>query len=191
MATRPYQGQQTTAGASQPVFGTTLTAASKFAVDRFLGTNRPGTTTPPVALTVTSSAGLQVGDRILVGPKGNFTKANAALLDQGTVAAITSPTAITVQGLTQNHASGEYLVLNEVASKVDVLMVNMAPTSAVYLGTESSVSPTDTSVFAGGSQQYWQNASTTTGTGQSYQTSEYWLYDSAAGDTFIGRFDQL
>ncbi len=187
MAIREFQGVQTVGAASQPVFGTTLTAASIFATDRFTGTNRPGTTTPPVPLVVASTLGMNVGDRVLIGLKANFTRANYNLLDQGTVASIADATHLTVQGLTQNHAVGEYLVLNECASKVDVIPVSI--NAAMYLGKSSTVSPTDSSVFAGGSPQYWAN-NPTTATGDSYQTSEFWIY-GAAGDTFIGRFDQI
>src|ERR1700742_299716 len=97
---RPYLGVQTVGAASQPVFGTTLTAASTFSVDRFKGGNRPGTTTPPITLVVTSSVGFNVGDRVQVGPKGNFTTANRGSLDHGTVASIVDATHITAQGLT-------------------------------------------------------------------------------------------
>lgn len=187
MAIREFQGVQTIGAASQPVFGTTLTAASIFATDKHTGTNRPGTTTPPVPVVVASTLGMNVGDRVLVGPKANFTRTNANLLDQGTIASVVDGTHLTVQGLTQNHASGEYLLLNECSSMVSVLPVTLS--AAMYLGKSSTVSSTDSSVFAGGSPQSWAN-NPTTATGDSYQTSEFWI-SGTAGDTFIGRFDQI
>lgn len=181
-------GLETVGAASQPVFGTTLTAASKFSVDPYKGTNRPGTTTPPIAVVVTSTQGMLVGDRVAVGPKGNFTAANRKLLDQGTIAAISSSTVMTVQGLTQNHAIGEYLVLCETSDHVNVIPVTQV--GSIYLGTDSTISATDASMFAGGPPQYWFD-NPPTGSSQAYQTDQYWLFGTTPGDTFIGRFDQI
>jgi len=189
MPIRTFQGIQTVASASQPVFGTTLTAAVTFSVDRYTGTNRPGTTTAPVAVPVTSSVGMKVGDRVAVGPKANFTTANRGLLDQGTIASIVSPTSITVTGLMQNHVSGEYIVLCETSDHVQIVPVTLS--GAIYLGTDSTINASDSSMFAGGPPQYWQDSNPTTGTGQAYQTDQYWLFGSTPGDTFIARFDQI
>lgn len=188
---RPYGGITTIGGSSQPVFGTTLSAASTASVDRFTGTNRPGTTTPPITLTVASTVGLLQNDQILVGPKANFTAANRNLLDQGLIASVVDATHITVINLTQNHASGEYLVLDEDASLVQVTPVGN--TGIIYLGTDSTVSPTDGSVFdaipIGASVLTYWHLSPTTGNSDSYQTSQYWV-DGTSADKFVARFQQ-
>lgn len=189
MAIRPFAGIQTVAGGSaQPVFGTKLTAASNYSIDRFTGTNRIGTSTPPIQIEVDSSAGFQVGDRVLVGPAANFTQANRILLDQGTVASIVSATAITVQGLVQNHAIGEYLVLNETASFMRLIPISVA--ASFYVGTDSTASSTDSSVYATGTPTYWSPLVLPTATGCTYQTCEAWLLGTAA-DTFVASFYQV
>lgn len=189
---RPYGGVTTIGGSSQPVFGTTLSAASTASVDRFTGTNRPGTTTPPITLTVASTVGLLQNDQILVGPKANFTAANRNLLDQGLIASIVDATHITVQGLKQNHASGEFVVLDEDASLVQITPVAISAIS--YIGTDSTVSSTDPSVFdvlqifsAGSSALTYWHLAPTTATSDSYQTSQYWISGSG---TFVARFQQ-
>lgn len=192
---RSWQGIQAIGAASQPVFGTTTTAAVKFAVDRYTGTNTPGTTTPAILIAVTSSTGFQVDDRVQVGPKTNFTAANRGNLDHGTVASIPDSTHITVQGLLQNHASGDYVVLDESASFVLVLPV--ATAAVMYLGTDETVAAGDASVFdvlaklsgAGAEATYWHQ-SLPTGRADSYQTSQYWIAGTAA-DTFVARFHQM
>jgi len=191
---RPYFGVQALGASAQPVFGTTLTAASHFAVDRFTGTNKPGATTPPVTVVLESSASLIVGDRVAVGPGSNFTVANRGNLDHGTVASIAlDGVTITVQGLLQNHASGEFLVLDEPASFVQITPITN--TALMYLGTDSTVSASDTSVFdvlapiADTSEPTYSHISPTTGVADSYQTSQYWI-DGAAASTFIARFHQ-
>lgn len=183
MATRPYAGVQAIGAASQPVFGTTLTAASV-----------ASSSGAPIAVTVTSTAGIKQNDRVLMGAKANFTSANAALLDQGTVASVVDGTHLTIQGLAQNHASTDYLVLNEEASFVAIVPV--ANTAVMYLGNASTVAAADASVFdviakvtVAGEPTYW-HTSPTTGLGDSYQTSEYWIAGTAA-DTFVARFTQI
>lgn len=188
---RPYGGVQTIGGSSQPVFGTTLSAASTASVDRFTGTNRPGTTTPPITLTVASTVGMVQDDHVAVGPKASFTTALRGTLDHGVIASIVDATHITVQGLTQNHASGEYVVLDEVASLVQVTPVGN--TGIIYLGTDSTVSPTDGSVFdaipIGASVLTYWHLSPTTDNSDSYQTSQYWV-DGTSDDKFVARFQQ-
>ncbi len=190
MAIRPFAGIETVASSTvaQPLFGTTLTAASTFSVDRFTGKTNPGSTTPPITMAVTSSKGFQVGDRVLVGPLANFTKANRILLDQGGVASIVDATHITVQGLTQNHVSGEYVVLNETASYIQLIPVTIA--AGFYVGTDSSTSATDSSVYAAGTPTYWNPLVQPTATGCTYQTCEAWLLGTA-GDTFLPSFYQV
>lgn len=192
---RPFAGIQTIAAASTPVFGTTITtAATTIAVDRYTGTNKPGTTTPAVTVNVTSSAGFLVNDRVQIGPKANFTTANRALLDHGVIASIVSATQITVQGLLQVHAVGEFCVLDEPASHVRILPVNT--TAQLFLGTDSTVSSTDASVFdviaqiaSTAEPTYWHD-SFPTDNSDSYFTSQYWI-SGTAGNTFVARFTQV
>jgi hypothetical protein len=194
MAIRPYSGITTVASSTvaQPIFGTTLTAASTFSVDRFTGNNKPGSTTPPVTLTVASSVGMKVDDRILVGLFASFTNAarlaNPQALDQGTIASIVDATHITVQGLLKNHASGEYVVLNETASYIQLIPVTVA--SQFLVGTDSSTSLTDPSVYAVGTPAYWNPLVQPTATGCTYQTCEAWLLGTAA-DTYVASFYQV
>jgi hypothetical protein len=191
---RSFKGVQAIGAASQPVFGTTLAAAATYSVDRYTGTNRPGTTTPPIPIVVGSTVGFKQNDNILVGLKENFTTANRALLDQGTIASIVDGTHMTVIGLTQNHAAtGEYVVLDEVASYVQVQGVSLA--GDAYLGTDSTVASNDPYVFdvlpiltPPAEQTYW-HVSPTTGKADSYQTSQYWIAGTAS-DTFLARFHQ-
>ena len=181
---RSFAGVQTVAAASMPVFGTTLAAATTFAVDRYTGTNRPGTTTPAITVQVASTLGFFVNDRVQIGPKANFTRANFLLLDNGTVTGIVDATHLLVQGLTQNHASGEYLVLNECASLLTILPVSMA---SAYLGTASTVGATDSSTYAGPDPSKFSFPTTLA---DSYMTSAFWLLGTP-GDTFVARFDQV
>ena len=192
---RPYQGVQTIGAASQPVFGTALTAAITPTVDPHTGTNRPGTTPPPVIISVTSTVGILEGDSVAVGPKGNFTTANRSKLDHGVVASIISATQMSVNGLLQSHAAtGEYVVLDEVASTVHIIPVST--TAQIFLGTDSTVSGTDLFVFdviakvaSTAEPTYWHQ-SLPAGRSDSYQTSQYWL-DGTQNDTFLARFTQI
>lgn len=192
---RPFQGVQTVGAASQPIFGTALTAAVTPTVDPFTGTNRPGTTPPAVAVNVTSTVGMLVDDSVQVGPKGNFTTANRGKLDHGVITAIISATQMLVRGLLQAHAAtGEYVVLDEVASAVHIIPVGA--TSVMYIGTDSTVSGTDLFVFDAISAEaaltqptYWHD-SLPTDNSDSYQTSQYWL-SGTQNNTFLARFTQV
>lgn len=194
MAIRPFGGIVSVASSTvaQPLFGTTLTAASTHSIDRFHGGNRPGTTTPPITLTVASSVGMKVGDRVLVGPFASFTNsaklANPQALDQGGIASIVDATHITVQGLLVNHASGEYVVLDEVASYIQLIPVSIA--GQFLVGTDSSTGLTDPSVYAAGTPTYWNPLVQPTATGCTYQTCEAWLLGTAA-DTYVASFYQV
>jgi hypothetical protein len=191
---RPFAGVQAVAAASQPVFGTTLTAAITPSVDKFTGTNRPGTSPPPIQITVTSTAGFVQNDRIAVGPKTNFTAANRSKLDLGTITSVVDTTHLLVQGLTQAHASTDYVVLSEMCSAVYVVPVST--TAIIYLGTDETVGAADASVFdviakvsaTTAEPTYW-HSSPPTGRADSYDTTQYWLLGTAA-DTFVARFQQ-
>lgn len=191
---RPFQGVQSIGSAPQPVFGTALTAASKYSVDPSTGSNRPGSTTPPITLVVASTVGFNQNDPILVGPTNHFTTANRALLDQGRIASIVDATHMTVINLTQNHAAtGEWVVLADEASYVQVQGISIS--ADAYLGTDSTVAAGDHYVFdvlpiltPPAEQTYWHQ-SLPTGRADSYDTSQYWIAGAAA-DTFLARFHQ-
>jgi len=190
---RPFAGVQTVAAASQPVFGTTLTAATVSPAQTTAG-NRPPASAPAQTIAVTSTAGFVQNDRVLVGPKASFTAALRSTLDEGTVTAIVDSTHMKVVGLTQNHASTDYVVLDEPASFVEVLPVSTL--GPLYLGTDSTVAAADASVFdviakvsaTTAEPTYW-HTSPTNGRSDAYQTSQYWLLGTAA-DTFVARFHQ-
>lgn len=191
---RPFGGVTAIAAASQPVFGTTLTAAIVPSVDQHTGTNGPGTSAPPITIVVTSTAGFLQNDRIAVGPKTNFTAANKSKLDLGTITAVVDGTHLKVQGLTQAHLSTDYVVLSEMAAAVYVVPVST--TSLIYLGTDETVGAADASVFdviakvsaTTAEPTYW-HISPPTGRADSYDTTQYWLLGTAA-DTFVARFQQ-
>jgi hypothetical protein len=132
-------------------------------------------------------------DQVLVGPKANFTAPNRKLLDQGIISAVVDSTHIQVINLTQAHASGEYVVLDECASAVVILPVTTA--HPIYVGTDETVGATDASTFDyiaaidTPMQPTYFHSSTTTGNSDAYQTSQYWLLGTA-GDTFVARFQQ-
>lgn len=192
---RPFQGVATIGAASQPVFGTALTAAITPTVDPFTGTNKPGTNPPPVTISVTSTVGFLVDDSIQIGLKANFTTANRSKLDHGVISAILSATQMQVKGLLQSHAgSGEYVVLDEVASAVHIIPVNT--TAQMFIGTDSTVSGTDLFVFDAISKSastvqptYWHD-SLPTDNSDTFQTSQYWL-SGTQNDTFLARFTQI
>jgi hypothetical protein len=190
---RPFAGVQAIAAASQPVFGTTLTAAFTTPAQATAG-NTPPRSAPAQTLVVTSTAGFLQNDRIAVGPKANFTAANRSKLDLGTIAAVVDATHLSVIGLTQNHASTDYVVLSEMASAVYIVPVST--TALIYLGTDETVGAADPSVFdviakvsaVTAEPTYW-HSSPPTGRADSYDTTQYWLLGTAA-DTFVARFQQ-
>ena len=191
---RPFAGIQAMGAAAQPVFGTGLTAAIVPSVDQHTGTNRPGTTPPPVTVPVTSTIGFNQGDSIQVGPTANFTTANRGNLDHGVITAIVDVTHMKVRGLLQTHAAtGEWVVLDEVASYVQITPV--ATAADFYLGTDSTVAVGDPYVFdvigavATTVEPVYAHISPTTGRADSYQTSQYWI-NGAAAATFVARFQQ-
>jgi hypothetical protein len=102
---------------------------------------------------------------------------------------------MSVNGLLQSHAAtGEYVVLDEVASTVHIIPV--ATTAQIFLGTDSTVSGTDLFVFdviakvaSTAEPTYWHD-SPPTNNSDSYQTSQYWL-EGTQNDTFLARFTQI
>ena len=192
MAIRPFGGIQTMGAASQPVFGTTLTADSTLHPDQFSGNVLPGSNPSLSYLTLASVTGFLLKDYIIVGAKGDFIVPSAAnKLDVGQITAIDSVNKIlTVQGLLRTHASGEYVLLNEAAA--EVVIVGVAATHVWYLGNSSTVAANDPSVFdviaalASGQPTYWHH-SYPTGQSNSFNTSEFWIL-MTQNDTFCARF---
>jgi hypothetical protein len=184
---RTFQGVQTLGAASQPVFGTTTTAASTMKLDQHTLSTAPASQDSVSTITVTDATGFRKSDRVLIGPEANFVF--QGVLDQGTVIGVdTQNNILTVRGLLNPHGAGEYVVLNEDASAV--IIKNLATnTDVMYLGNASTVSPTDSSVYdviaAGG-----EHVSATTDTGNSYKTSDYWIFGTA-NDTFTARYTQV
>jgi len=192
MAIRPFGGIQTMGAASQPVFGSTLTADSTLHPDQFSGNVLPGSNPSLSYLTVASVLGFRIGDIVVVGLKASFiVPAVANTLDTGNITAIDPVGKIlTIQGLLRSHANGEYVVLNEAAASV--VIVGVTATHVWYLGNASTVAANDPSVFdvipglASGQPTYWHK-SETTGQSNSYNTSEFWI-TGTQNDTFCARF---
>lgn len=184
MAIRTFAGVQTIGAASQPVFGTTMNGAGAMTKDPHTLSTGPASQASSTVLPVASTKGFRVGDRVLVGPKANFVFQGS--IDQGTVDAVVAGVSITVLGLLINHASGEYVVLNEDAMTVRIQPVVMA--AAYYLGTDSTVAAGDQSVFAVGSPgQIYDSPPTISDT---LKTAEFWISGTAA-DTFVASYMQV
>ena len=197
MAIRPFAGIQTISGTAQPVFGTTCTAAFQPPPDQFLGGNGPGTNQTQVEIPVTSSKGFRVGDQVAIGPAAAFVQGTASVANQadvGTIKQIVDATHILVQGLIKGHASGEFVVLDEVCGNVHIIPVTTA--AVAYIGNSSAVSSTDESVFdvlpivAAGAAPGYVHDSESIGISQPMTTTSYWIIGTAA-DKFLARFTQV
>ena len=192
---RSFGVQSMAASASQPVFGTTMSAAGVLIPDQYSGNTNPGSNQSLSYLTLTSVTGFRVGDLVVVGPKASFSAPVllTAPLDAGTIKNIAG-SVVTVQGLISTHASGEYVLLNEEAAFVYVEpRVN---TALLYLGTASTVASGDASTFdvlpiwtGAGTMPYYHQSSASDRTNP-YKTSEFWV-NGASGDTFIARYTQV
>ena len=183
----PFYGIQTVTGSAQPVFGTALTAAVTPPPDQFSGNLGPGSNQTQAQVTVTSTRGFFPGVEILIGASSDFAPGSATqLADRAVVKRVVSATVLLVQGLHNSHASGEWCLLNEV---VGFIRITSLGTNNLYLGNAPTVSPTDSSVIdviPPGSQAYTISIGTT----QPLQTSEFWLYGTAA-DTFVPSYAQV
>lgn len=197
MAIRSFAGVQALAGTAQPVFGTTATAAFQPPPDQFAGGNGPGTNQTQVSIPVTSSSGFEPGDQVAIGPaaafhQGSTTVANRA--DVGTIKSIPDSTHIVVQGLTKGHASGEFVVLNEIVGNVHIIPV--VTTAVAYIGTSSTVAAADASVIdvlpivAAGAAPGYVHDSESIGGSQPMTTTSYWIIGTAT-NTFLARFTQV
>lgn len=185
-------GIQTIGAASQPVFGTTLSAATKIAPDQFTGNTGPSSQPSISYLTLTNPIGFIPGYRIVVAPKNHFEQyVSWGFQDSGTILSI-SGSVIKVQGLTMQHASGDYVLVAEDASEVEI--VPIAASAIMYIGLYSTVSAIDPGVFdvipalASGAPTYWHQSREGTG-GNTYKTSEFWIAGTN-GNTFVARFTQ-
>ena len=185
-------GIQIIGAASQPVFGSTLSANTTLQPDRFSGGVGPGSQPSISYLTLANPIGFIPGYRIVVAPKAHFEQyASWGFQDGGTILSI-SGSVIKVQGLTGVHASGEYVVVAEDASEVEI--VPIIANSLMYVGLYSTVAANDPGVFdvipayASGAPTYWHQSREGTG-GNTYKTSEYWIAGTQ-NNQFIARFTQ-
>lgn len=177
--------------ASQPVFGTTLSAASTIQPDRFSGSTGPIAQPSMSYLTFTSVVGFKKGQRIAVAPKFNFTKFPSwGIQDCGLIFAING-NVVQVEGLTMPHASGEYVLLTEDCSEVWIIPV--VPNAIMYVGNYATLTPTTDVMdiipaYASGAPSYIHQSREGTGA-NTYKTSEYWIYGTA-NDKFVARYTQ-
>lgn len=186
MPLKPFYGVQTVTGAAQPIFGTALTAAVNPPPDQFSGNLGPGSNQTQVEVTVTSTRGFFPGSEVLLGASSAFLLAPTTKADRGVVKSVVSATVLLVQGLQQNHASGEWCLLNEVVGSI---RIHVLGTNILYLGAASSVDAADESVIdvlPASSEAY----TISTGTTQPLQTSEFWGFGTAA-DTFVASYQQV
>ena len=186
-------GIQTIGTVSQPVFGTTLSANSTIQPDRYTGNTGPISQQSMSYLTFTSVIGFAKGNRIAVAPKYNFTKYPSwGIQDTGFIFAING-NVVQVQGLTMPHLSGEYVLLTEDCSEVEIIPV-VANSGKMYIGLYATVSATDSSVFdiipiyASGAPGYTHQSREGTGA-NTYKTSEYWIAGTQ-NDQFVARYTQ-
>jgi hypothetical protein len=184
-------------GASQPLFGSTLAAAGVLTPDQFSGNTKPGSNPSLSTFAVTSSLGFRPGDHVGVAPKADFvaptygSSPNYGNVDCGIIKSVTlgSPNDfIVVQGLQNQHASGEYFVLNEQANIVKI--VPRINAGLLYIGNESTVSSSDRSVvdvipiYTGSGAVPYFHESKVGDRADSFNLIEYWLRGTA-GDSFV------
>lgn len=174
-------GYQTVLGTPQPVFGTTLTAASANPTpDPYTGTTDPRSQPSSLVLAVTNPYIFRKGDKVIVGAGTTFEQTNTTQMDLGTVTVVnTGASTITVSGLTRAHASGEFVVLSIQASIITII----ANANLLYLGEDFTVGVASKTLVAliGASGSYGIGIS---GMGNVYGTAHFWLLGTAA-DTFL------
>jgi hypothetical protein len=140
----------------------------------------PSQTTIPVSSTV----GFRNGDPIIVCTAYPVV----GTPNVGWIVNILSSTSMTVKGLTAAVASGAFVVLNTKAETI-LIQAGASITGPIYVGTASTVSSTDSSVFAE-LASYGTLNEETSGISHPWETSEYWLADSTSGDSFIASYSQ-
>ena len=190
MAIRGFTGIQTIGAASQPLFGTTISAVASFIPDQYSGNTTPGSNQSLFTCTLAVGAGFRKGDTVVVGPKANFVY--QGVLDVGFIQAINTGTGVaTIQGLSNAHAVGEYILLHEDAAQV--FIEPRVNTGLLYIGSYSTVASNDASVFdvipiwTGAGTMPYYHQSVSGDRFNPFKTSEYWL-SGTANDTFIARF---
>lgn len=159
-------GSQTLTGTAQPVFGASLTAASgPLTPDQFTNNTNPASSPSRVTLAVTSTLWFAKGDKVLVGT-GN----PGAPYDIGMVFQVVDATHLIVQGLTNTHASGEWVILSNPASRIRI----RAGAAALYLGVDNTVGSSSTTVFdiLNPGEVYDIGPSSV---GNTYGTGQYWM----------------
>lgn len=193
MAIRTFAGIQTMGAASQPVFGTTISAVAGFAPDQWTGKVGPGNNDPIFYCTLTSGLGFLKGDRVVIGPKANFiTPAAIGGLDVGLIIAINNSTGVAqIQGLQKTHPTGEYVLLADAAQTVYI--IPRVTTGLLYVGTDNTVASADPSVFdvlpiynGTGVVPFWHESKGGTGM-NAYNLNQYWI-NGTSGDTFYARY---
>lgn len=192
MPSIPFAGVQKIASssASQPVFGTTTTAAAIPTYDQFAG-NVQGANPSMTTLAVTSTAGFASGQYILVGLA---TQLGSVSPNLGQIKSVVSSTSMIVEGLNQNVASGAFVILSEEAQSVTIKPV-VGNTAVIYIGSAQNLSstssnvldilPNPTNVTYGFNYFHAETADR----GHSYNTSTYWCFGTA-NDQFLANFSQ-
>jgi hypothetical protein len=192
MPSYSFAGVQSIASssASQPVFGTSTTAAASPTYDQFAG-NRTGANPSVTTLAVSSTEGFTDGSNILVATTAQLGSANPNV---GRVVGIVSTTSMTVSGLNQSVASGAWVILAEEAESITIKPI-VGNSAVIYIGTAQTVSSTDASVIDvlpnPTSSTYSFNFfhAETTDKGHAYNTSQYWA-SGTASDKFVANFTQ-
>jgi len=186
-------GVQTIASSnvSQPLFGTTLGANGSLAPDQFTGNTKPGSNEALSYIPVSSSKGFRVGDRVAIAPKGNFAYPYSSI-DGGIIKTITTHSPfdiIIVQGLQNNHVSGEYFVLNQPFA--NLVIDRQTSLGNIYIGNGSDVSPTSAALFGIIQSTATEPFRRFSGSQfNPYQTIEFWIYGTGT-DTFIASWDEF
>lgn len=156
MSLRGFGGQTTVGASAQPVFGTTLSAATVLNPDIFSGNTNPGSNRSScvVSLAAGTAGRFRSGDRVLIGTAVQFEQGNTVQAGGGTVVSVNaSGNTITVQGLTRNHASGEFCILALPVSSWTLQLLS----GTLYVGEDGTVGASSSTLcylmYAGGIQQ--------------------------------------
>jgi len=201
MGMRPFAGVQTLSGTAQPCFGTAVTAAFTPPPDPFSGNLNPGSNETQVSVTVTSTKGFLPGDKVAVGPSAAFEPGIVALgsgPDEGEVKSVTDGTHMIIQGLKKSHAAtGEWVILSDVAGNVHIRPVTISSADEAYIGNASTVAAGDPSVLdvlpavtgPTAAPGYVFDAESL-GMTQPFNLTEFWIIGTAS-DTFIARYSTV
>lgn len=182
-------GNQTVTGAAQPLLGTLLTAPAVISPDQATGRIAAGNANSSSVLTVTAGTTslFRKGDRVLLGPTSSFTPTNTtAAADQATVQSVnTAANQLTVNGLQKQHATGEWVIVSLQAARVRLL----TNTSSIYLGGDSTVSSTSTTLadvlLPGATYDIGPSAIANV-----YGTAGYWVQGTAS-DSYLPSIETI